>query len=409
MSAQPSAQPSETPTFDFFDTEYRRDPYPVLARLRARDPVHKTPFGWIVTRHADVVRLNRDQRFGRDTRKLRNGGLAARAAGHPGLEEMLATFMLHLDAPDHTRIRKLMAHAFTPKATEQMEVSVAQVAAGLLERLPERGEIDLVEQLARPMPVTVICDLMDVPHEDFGRLARWSDAIAEQIEVTATPDQLAAAGAAYFEFKAYLASFVEQRRRAPGTGLVDRLIAAERETDALSSDELLANIILLLVAGHETTTNLIGNGMLALLEHPDQLELLRARPELTTSAVEECLRYDSPANTNARCALEEVEVGGRQIRAGQLVICMLGAANRDPEAFADPDRLDITRNPNPHQSFGGGVHHCIGAHLARLEARIALRGLLDRYPRIEVDRTRVQWRDRINLRGLSQLGLQVGR
>jgi len=404
-----STTPSDAPPFSFFDPAYRRDPYPTLAHLRARDPVHKTPFGWIVTRHADVVRLNRDPRCGRDTRTLRGGGLAARAAGHPGLVEMLATFMLHLDPPEHTRIRKVMAYAFTPRAIEQMEVSVTAVAQGLLAKLPERGEIELLADLARPLPVTVIGDLMQVPREDFPRLAQWSDAIAEQIEVTATPAHTPAPSGAYSAFTAYLADFGEARRPAPGTGLIDRLSHAERETAALSSDELLANIILLLVAGHETTTNLIGNGMHALLAHPDQLARLRAQPELAASAVEECLRFDSPANTNARCVLEDLEVGGRELRAGQLVICMLGAANRDPEVFADPDRLDIGRDPNPHQAFGGGAHHCIGAHLARLEGRIALRGLLERYPHLAVDPARVRWRDRINLRGLSELGLAVGR
>lgn len=404
-----SATTGHAAEFDFFDAEYRRDPYPVLARLRATDPVHKSRFGWIITRHADVVRLNRDPRCGRDTRKLRGGGLTVRASGRAGFEEMLSTFMIHLDPPDHTRIRKLMAYAFTPKAIEQMASSVERVARDLLDAMPEEGEVELIHDFAKPLPVTVICELMEVPREDFPRIERWSEAIAEQFEVTATAEQLDAADAAYVAFKAYLGRFVEERRRSPGSGLVDRLILAERETDALSSNELLANIIVLLVAGHETTTNLIGNGMLALLEHGTELALLRARPDLDASAVEECLRYESPVNTNGRCPHEDVEIGGKIIREGQLVMCMLGAANRDPEVFAQPDRFDITRSPNPHQSFGGGVHHCLGAHLARLEGRIAIRALLERYPTLELDRERVRWRDRINLRGLSELGLHARR
>jgi cytochrome P450 len=397
------------PPLNFFDPDYRRNPYPTLAYIRAHDPVQKTPFGWIVTRHADVVRLVRDPRCGRDTRKMRGGGLAALAGEHEGLREMLATFMIHLDPPDHTRIRKLMAYAFTPKAVTQMERDVERVAAELLAEVPDEGDVELMRAFARPFPVRVIADLMQVPRGDAAVLERWSGAIAEQLEVTASREQLAAADKAYFEFKDYMARFVEERRRAPGDGLIDRLIHAERETEQLSSDELLANIILLLIAGHETTTNLIGNGLHALLEHPDQLALLRARPELAASAVEECLRYESPTNTNARCPSENIEVGGKVIKAGQLVMCMLGAANRDPEVFVDPDRLDITRSPNPHQSFGGGIHHCIGASLARLEGQIALRALLDRYPHIELDRERVRWRDRINLRGFGELGLRVRR
>lgn len=395
-------------TIDFLDPEYRRNPYPALARLRANDPVHKSPFGWIVTRHADVLRLNRDPRLGRDTRKLRGGGLAGRSAAYPGLMEMLATWMFHRDPPDHGRIRKLMAHAFTPKAVERMIMSVEHVAGVLLAALPDEGEVDLVSALAVPLPVTVICDLFDVPREDYPRIQRWSEAIAEQVELTATPDQLGAVSTSYFAFKAYLARFVEKRRRSPGTGLIDALIAAEHETEAISSDELLANIILLLVAGHETTTNLIANGIHALLEHPDQLALLRARPELHASAVEECLRYESPANTNGRVVHETIEVGGKTIKEGHLVICMLGAANRDPEVFADPDRLDIQRSPNPHQSFGGGVHHCIGAGLARQEGRVALHRLFERYSHIELAAP-PEWRDRINLRGLRELRVRVRR
>ncbi len=396
-------------SFSFLDPEFRRDPHPVLARLRETDPVHKSPFGWILTRHADVLRLNRDPRCGRDTRKLRGGGFASRAVGHDGFAEMLSTFLLHLDAPDHTRIRRLMSYAFTPRAVEQMQASVERVARELVDKLAGRGEFDLITDFAAPLPVTVICDLMQVPREDLPRIVKWSDALAEQVEVTATEEQLAQLDVAYFEFKAYLARFIEARRRDPGTGLVDRLIQAEGETDAITMDELLANLILLLVAGHETTSNLIGNGVLALLEHPDQLQRLRAQPALAASAVEECLRYESPVNTNGRCPHEDIEVGGKTIKQGQLIICMLGAANRDPAVFEDPDRFDITRSPNPHQSFGGGAHHCLGAPLARLEGATALRVLLERYPTLELDRERVRWRDRINLRGLSELGVRVAR
>jgi pimeloyl-[acyl-carrier protein] synthase len=403
-SPQTETAPS-VPPFSFFDPEYRENSHPVLARLRARDPVHKSPMGWIITRHADVQQLNRDPRCGRDLRKLRSGGLAALIPQHEGLVNMLTSSLVHLDPPEHTRIRKLLAYAFTPKAIEQMAVSVEQVTRRLLERMPARGPIELISDFAEPLLVTVICDLMDVPEEDFAAIRRLGHAIAEHLEPT--PEQLEAANAAYLEFEDYLSRFIESRRRAPGSGLVDRLIAAERETEAIASTELIANIATLLIAGHETTTNLIGNGMLALLEHGDQLARLRAAPELLASAVEECLRYESPANTNARCPHEDIEIGGKLIKKGQLIICMLGAANRDPEVFDDPDTFDITRSPNPHQSFGGGPHFCIGAHLARMEDRIAIHRLLERYPTIELDREGTFWRDRINLRGLGALSLRV--
>lgn len=398
---------SETPVFDFFDPANRVDPYPALARLRAADPVHKSPFGWLVTRHADVARLNRDPRLGRDTRKLRGGGLGQLVGDRPGMGELIASAMFHLDPPDHTRIRRLMAFAFTPRANEAMEDRVRRVVGETLAHLPASGPVDLMSAFARPLPSTVICELLDVPREDFETITRWSDAIAEHIEPTTTPEQFDAAEAAYGEFRTYLLAFIAQRRRSPGNGLIDLLIRAEAETEALTSGELVANLVLLLIAGHETTTNLLGNGVLALLRHPDQLALLRSRPELTAGAVEECLRYDSPVNTNGRVPSEDLEVGGRLVKKGQLVLCMLGAANRDPEVFHAPDRLDITRDPNPHQSFGGGAHFCIGAGLARLEARLALRALLDRYPDIRVDAPGVRWRDRLNLRGLAELPLEV--
>jgi cytochrome P450 len=397
------AMPTEP--FSFFDPAYRRDPYPVLARLREQDPVHASRAGWILTRHADVDRLNRDPRCGRDQRKLEGGGLAGRFPDRKGLVELVSTMMIHLDPPDHTRMRKLMAYAFTPKAVDQMERTVVRVTARLLDALPRSGTFDIMSSYARPLPVTVICNLMDVPNADYPAIAQWSDAIVEHVELTATADQLAWANTAYLEFKAYLDRFIAMRRANPGNGLVDRLIAAERETEALSSTELVANIIQLLIAGHETTTNLIGNGLNALLSHPDQLELLRDRPGLASSAVEECLRYDSPANTNVRCPHEDLEIDGKQIRRGERIICMLGAANRDPAVFADPDRFDITRDPNPHVSFGGGAHFCVGAHLARLEGRIAIRALVARYPRLE--RHRARWRDRINLRGLTELVIRA--
>ena len=393
---------------DFSDPGYRRDPYPSLRRLREADPVHRHPHGyWVVTKHAYVRALNRDPRLGRDLRKLAVGGTNIIYQKYPALRESHATGMFHLDPPDHTRVRKLINYAFTPAAIAQMIATVERVADDLLNALPDEGSVELIREVAKPFPVAVIAGILGVPEGDFPALERWSFAISEIVEWTITHGQLMRAEAAAADFKAYLKAFIEERRREPGNGLVDRLIAAEKETGALSEAELIHNVMLVFVAGHETTTNLIGNGLYALLNHPEELARLRREPALTTSAVEECLRYESPANATPRCAHEDIEIGGKRIRKGELVMCMLGAANRDPEAFADPERLDITRDPNPHESFGGGIHYCIGAPLARVEGRVALSKLLARYSRIEVDTAHVTWANRINLRGLSELGLNV--
>ena len=393
---------------DFSDPDYRRNPYPTLKRLREADPLYRHPHGfWISTRHADVRFFNRDPRLGRDLRKLTFGGAQVVYAQLPTLLESYTTGMFHLDPPDHTRVRRLFSHAFTPAAVARMVASVERTAHTLVSALPDEGAIELIHDVAKPFPVAVIGDLLDVPEADYPVLERWSFAISEIVELTISKAKLARAEQSAREFKAYLEAFVERRRREPGDGLVDRLIAIERDHGTLSEAELIHNIMLLFVAGHETTTNLIGNGLYALLRHPDQLARLRRDPALLPLAIEECLRYESPANATPRCAHEDIEVRGKIIRRGELVMCMLGAANRDPEAFADPERLDITRDPNPHESFGGGIHYCIGAPLARLEGRLALAALLARYRHFTIDDSRVAWADRVNLRGLSQFGLQV--
>jgi cytochrome P450 len=395
---------------DFSDPSYRRDPYPTLKRLRELDPVYRHPHGyWVVTRHADVRAINRDPRLGRDLRRLRVGGTGVIYRTYPTLLESHATAIFHLDPPAHTRIRRLVSHAFTPAAIAQMLATVERAADELIGALPDEGPVELIRDVAKPFPVTVIGGILGVPERDFPELERWSYAIAEIVEMTITRGQLIRAEAAATAFYEYLQEFIAQRRREPGDGLVDRLIAAEQQSEAITLAELIHNVMLVFVAGHETTTNLIGNGVYALLQHPDQLERLRREPGLLPRAIEECLRYESPANSTPRCAYEDIELGGKTIRQGELVMCMLGAANRDPEAFRDPDRLDIGRDPNPHESFGGGVHYCIGAPLARVEGRVALAKLFARYRRLEIDPSRVTWANRINLRGLSELGLQVSR
>ncbi len=396
-----------------FDPGYRRDPHPHLKQLREADPVHRSPTTgmWFLTRHADCVKAVRSPKLGRDM-TLWNHPQNTFRPENAHLDPEMAAFnasiynqMFHRNPPEHTRQRAVFQHAFVPRAIAKME-EVVEATAERLSQEMATGELDLIESFAARLPVEVICGIFEVPLEDSPRLRAWSDAVAQTVELTITPEQKKAAVVAKREFDAYLEALVEQRREKPGDGLIDHVIAAEAVEGKLSHQELINNLASMLVAGHETTTNLIGNGLLTLLQHPEQYERLRSDPELAATAVEEMLRYEPPASTNARVTIEDVELGGKEIPRGSLCIALISGANRDPEAFEQPESFDIGRDPNPHQTFGGGPHHCIGVSLARLEARIALEALMRRFSNMELAGEPV-WQDRINIRGLSSLPLRV--
>jgi pimeloyl-[acyl-carrier protein] synthase len=385
---------------DPFDPAIHPDPYPTYRRLRELDPVHwSLPHGvWFLTRHADCDALLRDRRFSAERERTLQAGRAG-ARNRPVYRSML-----FLDPPDHTRLRTLVSKAFTPRMVEALRPRIRSIAAELLDRAAATDEFDLVSAFAYPLPVTVIAEMLGVPVEDHARFQEWSAILAQNLDpmdatATADADQVHDARAALF---AYLGAIVEQRRREPRDDLITALVAVEERGDVLSLTELLMMCNLLLIAGHETTVNLIGNGVLALLQHPDRLERLRAQPDLAPSAIEELLRYASPVQFTARVALEDVRIDGHPIRAGQPVVAMLAAANRDPAVFADPDRLDLERDPNPHLAFGRGIHHCLGAPLARLEGQIAISLLLERFPRLRLAGEPVL-RPNLVLRGLERL------
>jgi cytochrome P450 len=396
-----------------FDPSFRQDPHPHLKRMREAGALQQSASTglWFAFGHAACVTLARSPKLGRDMAFWEHPGNTWRdenAHVNPLAHELNAALhpqMFHNNPPDHTRQRRVFQHAFVPAAIRQMEAVVAARADALIAALPD-GELELMEAFAAPLPVAVICGLFEVPDADYDRLRTWSDAIAQTVELTITPEQQRAALEAKHEFDAYLGDLVEARRARPGDGLIDHVIAAQEVEGALSREELLTNLTSMLVAGHETTTNLIGSGLLSLLRHPAQLERLREDPSLIESAVEEMLRFEPPANTSLRVALDRVEVAGQVLEPGAMCILMIAAANRDPEVFDAPDSFDIGRSDNPHQSFGGGPHHCIGSMLARLEARIALRALLERYGQLELAGDAV-WMDRINIRGLSSLPLRA--
>jgi pimeloyl-[acyl-carrier protein] synthase len=397
---------SETLAFNPFLPEVHEDPYPLYHQLRAADPVHRSPLGfWVLTRHADVLAMLRDARMSRDPRRSERMELLRSSAEVDELlsSEEAAPSMLFVDPPDHTRLRALVTKAFTPGAVERLRPRIEAIVAELLDRVGDAGEMDVVEDLAYPLPVTVICELFGVPERDRDRFRAWSRELVRLLDPLVPTDSLERALRARQALRDYLRELIAERRAHPAGDLLTALIAAEDQGRQLSEPELVSMCVLLLVAGHETTVNLIANGTLALLRHPEARAGLRADAELPGSAVEELLRYDSPVQFTSRHALADLEIGGRRVRAGETVIAVLGAANRDPAQFPDPDRLDLTRAPNRHVAFGGGIHFCLGAPLARVEARIAIGALLARLPGLELGPRPPVRRDTVTLRGLASL------
>ena len=386
--------------FNPMDPAFVADPYPTYRRLRTEDPVHHSPLDfWVLTRYDDVVAALRDPRLAKEAIAP---FLAARF-GAP-VPQMLS--MLDRDPPDHTRLRSLVSKAFTPRVVEGLRPHIQQIVDGLIARVADRGEMDLIEDFAYPIPVIVICQMLGVPMEDRDRFRAWGLDIARGLDsILLPPDSPVRERsiAARRGLAEYFRALIAQRRSSPRNDMLSALIAAEEAGDKLNEDELLATSILLLIAGHETTVNLIGNGMLALLRHPDQLRLLRERPDLIGSAVEELLRYDGPVQRTARIPSADVTFGGRTIKAGEMVMPFIGAADRDPAQFPDPDRLDITRADNRHIAFGWGIHFCLGAPLARVEGQLAINTLAQRLPQLALATDQPEHRQSLTLRGLTSL------
>lgn len=400
--------PEEPVFFNPLDPEAHADPYPQYRRLREHAPMLRGPLGyWVLSRYADIATVLRDPRFGVgiDEASL----MLAMTQDGPGIATMveLSRWMLFRDPPDHTRLRGLVSKAFTPRALEAVRPRVAEIVNGLLDTFEGRDEVDLIEDLALPLPVTVISELLGLPIEDQAQAREWAEAIAQALDPIVTEEQATRADRAVKELAAYIGSVVAHRRRNPGPDLLSRLIEAEDGGGHLSEAELVSTVGLLFGAGHETTRNLIGNGMLALLRNPGELQRLRDDPSLIRTAIEELLRYDSPVQIAGRGARADAVIGGEHIAAGEPLMLLVGAANRDPAQFPDPDRLDVGRQDVKMLSFGGGIHFCLGAMLARTEGQIAIGTLLARVPRIELATDELEWRSHITLRGLSSLPVQI--
>ena len=368
-----------------------RSPSDLLAAdLRQRGPIHRNELGfWVVSRHADCLAMLRDRRASSDSlnvavERMPQGFRTPIAEDDPMAAAMLEMRpFLFRDPPDHTRLRGLVSKAFTPRVVESLRTRTQEVVDELLGAAMEVDRVDLVEEFAYPLPVRIICDLLGVPLEDQDRFKVWSGALARGLDpdFLLSPEVIAARAEGVLQFSQYFFELLAERRANPGDDLLSRLVQVEDGGTVLSEGELLSTCILLLVAGHETTVNLIAGGALALLRHPDQCEKFRTDPELTRSGVEEMLRYVSPVQLTGRALIEDCEFGGVELAAGDFAMLLLASANRDPAQFEDPDRFDISRNPNNHLGFGFGIHHCLGAPLARMEAQVALTSLVDRAPR----------------------------
>jgi pimeloyl-[acyl-carrier protein] synthase len=390
------------------DPQNLEDPYPSYARLREYKRVMRLPMGgdlapWVVSGYDEVYRVLRDTRFSSAGRALGMRGNAAQAERYASQGGFGAS-MVSSDPPEHTRLRGLVSKAFTPRRISAMKDRLEEIVDELLAPATARGSIELMDEFAGPLPATVIGELLGVPREDHERFRRWSNEMFNRLGPTRETDGLPG-GEAARSLAQYIGSIIAERRKNPSDDLISGMIAAQEERQMLTDAELLSTSFLLLIAGFETTTNLIGNGVLALLRHPEQLERLRADRELLPSAIEEFLRYDSPVQFLGRTTKEPVELGGESLPAKAGVMILLGSANRDPQQFPEPDRFDIGREDNAHVSFGWGLHHCLGAPLARLEGEVAFTALLDRFPEWRMEDGGLARRPNPMLRGLARLPL----
>lgn len=403
----PSNMNHEAPQLDLFSSEFKEKSYSFYAKLREHDPVYRftLPDGqtaWLITRYEDAQAVLKDDRFIKNPHTLLNQEQINKMV--PILEmDLLINHMLDSDPPDHARLRNLVHKAFTPKMIEKLRGRIQEITDTLLDAVQSKGKMNLVDEFAFPLPIIVICEMLGIPAEYRDRFREWSDTL---IESTNLPEKMQQALPTVQSFIKYLGHLIEERRKDPTEDLISALIHAETEGEKLTEKELYSMIFLLIIAGHETTVNLIGNGVLALLQHPKQMEKLKSNPELISSAIEEILRFYGPVElaTN-RWASEDVLIHEKLIRKGDVVVVALASANRDETQFENPDLFDITRKNNRHLAFGMGIHYCLGAPLARLEGQIALLTLLRRMPelRLNTDVETLKWRPTYLMRGLVEL------
>lgn len=388
--------------FNPFLPEFHAHPYPTYQRLQLEDPVHLSSIGaWVMTRYCDVVKALRDPRL--SSKQSQISSYSSYQQSNSPVVSLSSQLLFFRDPPDHTRLRKLVTKAFNVRVIEEMRPHIQQIVDELINKVKDTGAMDIIADLSRPLPVRGIAQMLGIPLADSDQLQQWSDCLSyilDPIKSSNTRQQL---NQSILEFRDYLRNLVQQRRQNPENDLISALIQARDERDMLSEDELLVTCILLFATGEETTVNLIGNGMLTLLSHQDQLEKLKQNPSLIQSAVEEILRYESPVQISGRTVLDNLEIGGKVIRKGSPVFLILGAANRDSAHFCNPNQFNITRCENNHLAFGDGIHYCLGAALARIQGQIAINTLIQRLPNMKLQVDQPKWRENIFLRGLTTL------
>jgi len=396
-------------SFNPFDPEFRKNPHPFYDRLRTEEPVHRTPLGFVVlTRYEDVVNTLRNNDFSRDIEV--NANLPESPTRKFRRENERSKSMLNLDPPDHTRLRRLVSKSFTPSAIEKLRPRIQQLVDDALANAKRTGHLELVEELAFPVPFQVISDLLAMPTERGEELREWSQIITATLEPTTGVEELEKGQEAIAKMRPYLEEIIQHRRRNMGDDMLSSLIAVEEQGEKLNNDELMSFVILLYIAGHETTVNLIGNSVHALLTHPEQLDVMR-RESCTPNMVDELLRFNGPVQHTIRTPLVDISipVNGQEmlIKKGSLVLASLGAGNHDPSVFDNPHQLDFSRsNSNRHLAFAAGVHYCLGASLAKLETEVAVGTLVKTFNSIEFD-SQPEWRDRLTIRGVSKFELNV--
>ncbi len=404
-AAAPAGAPRTPGELNVLDPVFRSDPYPTYRALREQDPVHRLAMGgWALLRYRDCALALTDPRFSSSS-PIDIRGATSLPQDHPLV--VLGNSMLFLDPPEHTRLRGIVAKTFTRRAVDALTPRVEQLVAELCDAGAQRGEMDVVDDFAYPLPIAVMCELLGIPDDDAAGFRTWSRDLAGVVDIPMDLSVIARGAKAGEWFIDYFHDLIGKRRASPGDDLLSELIAAEDAGEKLSHDELLATCVQLVFAGHETTQNLISNGMLALLRQRDQFDRLRDDPSLIRSALEELLRYDAPAQMSARWTKTDVELEGRLLKPGEPILVFLGAGNRDPEQFPDPDAVDITRADNKHLTFGAGIHFCLGGPLARLEARIAIAELVRRFPDMQLVDEAPPYRPTLALRGLASLAVTL--